>query len=83
MKATKSLRRRWQSVSSGQLGSTMPKATMPFEQSRKALLTRMSAKAGNQSTEKTIQFRNDDVPSFLQKLEHFEKESRKAKLVAR
>lgn len=61
----------------------MPKATMPFEQSRRALLTKMSSKTGNQNTEKTIQFRNDDVPSFLQKLERFEKESRKARLVAR
>jgi len=59
----------------------MSKATKTFEQSRKALLARISARSRQRVIKKVIPFRNDDVPRYLQKLDKFERQSRNAKLV--
>jgi len=53
------------------------KVKMSFEESRKAILTQMSSNAKGKTQEKTIRFRNDDVPTFLKNLDDFEKQSRK------
>lgn len=59
----------------------MSKANKTFEQSRKALLARMSARSRQPEIKKVIRFRNDDVPRYLRKLDEFERLSRKANLV--
>ena len=59
----------------------MGKITMSFEQGRKELLVKMSAKAGKRAIKKVIHFRNDDVPNYLRKLNAFEESSRQANLV--
>ena len=61
----------------------MSKSIQTFEQSRKALLARMSARAGKRAIKKVIPFRNDDVPKYLLKLDEFEQQSRRANLVVR
>lgn len=45
------------------------------------MLVKMSAKAGKRAIKKVIQFRNDDVPNYLRKLNEFEAASRQAHLV--
>jgi hypothetical protein len=59
----------------------MSKATKTFEQSRKALLARMSARSRQPVIKKVIPFRNDDVPRYLRELDKFERQSRRANLV--
>jgi hypothetical protein len=59
----------------------MRKATKTFEQSRKALLARMSARSGRTVIRKIIPFRNDDVSRYLRELDKFERQSRSANLV--
>lgn len=59
----------------------MSKVTMSFEQGRKELLVKMSAKAGQQVIKKVIPFRNNDVPNYLRQLAKFEQASRKASLL--
>jgi hypothetical protein len=59
----------------------MSKATKTFEQRRKALLARMSARSKKQPIKKVIPFRNDDVPNYLRELDKFEEKSRQANLV--
>lgn len=59
----------------------MSKTTKTFEQSRKALLARMSAHAHHAVIKKVIPFRNDDVPRFFRELDKFERQSRSANLV--
>ena len=60
----------------------MGKVTMSFEQRRRSLLVKMSAKAGKRRIiKKMIPFRNDDVPTYLRQLDKFEEESRQANLV--
>jgi len=59
----------------------MIKATMSFEKKRAALLQRMAPKAQGQA--KVVHFANDDVPKFLKRLDRFESESRKSRLVAK
>jgi hypothetical protein len=61
----------------------MPKATMSFEQSRKALLTRMTEKSTRQVVQHEIGFNNEDVPQFLETLEKFQKESKKHHFVVK
>lgn len=53
------------------------KVKMSFEESRKAILAQMTSNAKGQTQEKTIHFRNNDVPEFLRNLDDFEKQSRK------
>jgi hypothetical protein len=59
----------------------MSKATKTFEQSRRALLARMSAHSRQPAIKKVIPFRNDDVPRYLLELDKFERQSRNANLV--
>ncbi len=49
-----------------------------FEQSRKALLTSMSARSRKPLIRKVIPFLNDDVPKYLRELDKFEQQSRNA-----
>jgi len=49
----------------------MGKVTISFEQGRKELLVKMSAKAGHQAIKKVIPFRNNDVPNYLRQLAKF------------
>lgn len=50
-------------------------------QSNKLLLNAMTKAANGQVICKTIPFKNNDVPVFLKRLDKFEKQSRKCKLV--
>ena len=59
----------------------MGKITMSFEQGRKELLVKMSARSRKQPIKKVIPFRNDDVPNYLRELDKFEEKSRQANLV--
>jgi hypothetical protein len=59
----------------------MGKVTMSFEQGRKELLVKMSAKKGQKVIRKVIPFRNNDVPNYLRQLAKFEQASRKANLL--
>jgi len=52
------------------------KAGVSFEQSRKALLVGLMARARGRATEKVIRFSNDDIPNFLHRLDKFEAMSR-------
>ena len=62
----------------------MSKVTMSFEQRRKELWVKMSAKAPKKSViKKVIPFRNEDVPKYLRELDKFEAESRQANFVVR
>jgi hypothetical protein len=61
----------------------MGKITKTFEQSRKALLARMSARSRKPAVKKVIPFLNDDVPKYLRELDNFEQQSRNADLVVR
>lgn len=61
----------------------MLKATMSFEQCRKALIKDVSRKAGTTTVEKVIKFQDNDVPTFLKQISKFEEESRKCHLVAK
>jgi hypothetical protein len=58
----------------------MGKITMSFEEGRKELLVKMSARSSKQ-LKKVIRFRNNDVPNYLQELDKFEEKSRQANLV--
>lgn len=59
----------------------MQKITASFEQGRKELLVKMSARSRKQPIKKVISFRNDDVPNYLRELEKFEEQSRQSNLV--
>lgn len=59
----------------------MRKATKTFEESRMALLARMSARSRKPLIKKVIPFRNDDVPRYLRELDKFERQSRSANRV--
>ena len=61
----------------------MPKATMSFENSRKALAKQISSKAGAAAVEKMVPFRDDDVPKYLRGLAKFQEQSRKSRLVVK
>jgi hypothetical protein len=54
---------------------------MSFEQGRKELLVKMSARSRKQPIKKVIPFRNDDVPNYLRELDKFEEKSRQTNLV--
>ena len=59
------------------------KAGLSFEECRKKLLSDLQARAGDTVVEKKVQFRNDDVPTFLKRLTAFERKSREAVLTIR
>lgn len=59
----------------------MGKVTMSFEQGRKELLVKMSARSRQQPIKKVIPFRNDDVPNYLRELDKFEEKSRQTSLL--
>jgi hypothetical protein len=59
----------------------MGKVTRSFEEGRKELLVKMSARSRKQAISKVIPFRNNDVPNYLRKLDKFEEKSRQANLV--
>jgi hypothetical protein len=59
----------------------MGKVTMSFEEGRKELLVKMSARSRKQAIKKVIPFRNNDVPNYLRELDRFEEKSRQANLV--
>lgn len=61
----------------------MGKIQMSFEDKRRALRQEVSKATSAASVTKTIQFRNEDVPRFLERLREFERESRKSKLLLR
>jgi hypothetical protein len=68
-------------LNSGKSKARMGKVTMSFEQGRKELLVKMSAKAGQQAIKKVIPFRSNDVPNYLRQLSKFEQASRKVNLL--
>jgi len=61
----------------------MGETNKTFEESRKALLARMSARSRKPVIKKVIPFRNDDVPRYLRELDQFERQSRNANSVVR
>ncbi len=63
------------------MGKENKKARLSFEECRKNLLNDLQARAGNKVVEKRVRFQNDDVPTFLGRLNEFERESRKTVLI--
>lgn len=52
-----------------------------FKESQKRLRQVLRERFGDKIIEVTIPFRNDDLPKFLRRLEEFEEESAKSKLM--
>jgi hypothetical protein len=61
----------------------MAKVIKSIAAERKALLCDVSKRYGDELIDKTIPFRNDDIPKFLQELDKFEKRSRKTRIVVK
>jgi len=61
----------------------MKKATMSFEEKRKAILQAAEQNCGQQTVSKTITFSSDVIPTFLKDLRKFQEESRKVRIVAK
>ncbi len=59
------------------------KATMSVTESKKVILKEMVKQAKGKVEEKTFDFSNDDVSSFLKGLNEFEQESKKTIIVAK
>jgi hypothetical protein len=59
------------------------KAGLSFAESRKKLLNNLKAGTDDAIVEKKVNFRNDDVPTFLKRLKEFEKKSRSAVLTVK
>ena len=54
---------------------------MASDKQRKDLLANMCSKRRDKVLDKVIPFQNNDVPTFLSKLDRFEAESKKSRLV--
>lgn len=58
-------------------------AGMSFEDNQKRLLTQLQASSSSNAVEKKIPFHNEDVSSFLEKLQEFGRRSREISLIVR
>ena len=63
--------------------NAMERATMSFEDKRRALLLAASEGSQEKGVIKEVPFTNEDVPDFLEQLRRFQRESRKAHIVAK
>jgi hypothetical protein len=61
-------------------GSFVPKVAMSFEKTKKSLVRRMTKKSGKTVV---VEFKNDDVPTFLRNLDEFEKVSKKCRVMVK
>ena len=61
----------------------MAKKSVPEKSDRKELLRRMSAPSTGGVVEKVVHFTNNDVPSYLEGLRQFEKESRETQIIVK
>jgi hypothetical protein len=61
-------------------GSFVPKVAMSFEKTKKSLVRRMTKKSGKTIV---VEFKNDDVPTFLRNLDEFEKVSKKCRVMVK
>jgi|GEM_PF-1310177 len=57
------------------------KAGASFAENRKNMLVELQASAGCGVVEKSVNFDNDDVPTFLSRLKDFERKSREAVII--
>lgn len=62
-------------------GSFVPKVAMSFEKTKKNLIRRMTSKKGGKTV--IVEFKNDDVPTFLRNLDAFEKISKKCRVMVK
>ncbi len=61
----------------------MKRATMSFDEKRKAVLRAAAQESAGTAVTKPASFPNDDVPAFLRELRRFQKESREKRILAR
>ncbi len=59
------------------------RAGLSFTECRRQLLDNLKAGTGKAIVEKKVNFRNDDVPTFLKRLKEFEEKSRAAVLTVK
>jgi len=59
----------------------VPKIAMSFEKTKKNLLKRMTSKKSGKTV--IVEFKNDDVPTFLRNLDEFEKVSKKCRIMVK
>ena len=57
------------------------KEKLSFKECRKNLLNDLQARAGNKVVEKKVRFQNDDVPTFLGRLNKFEQKNQERQLL--
>lgn len=61
----------------------MKRATMSFEDKRKAIARAAAQESKGTAVTRQVSFTNDDVPTFLRELRRFEEESRAKRILAR
>ena len=61
----------------------MKRATMSFDQKRKAISRAAAEESKEVPVTKQVPFLNDDVPAFLQELRRFQEDSRAKRIWAR
>jgi len=62
-------------------GSFVPKVAMSFENTKKKLIRRMISKKSGKTV--IVEFKNDDVPTFLRNLDEFERISKKCRVMVK
>jgi len=62
-------------------GSFVPKVAMSFEKTKKNLIKRMTSKKSGKTV--VVEFKNNDVPTFLRNLDEFEKTSKKCRVMVK
>ena len=61
----------------------MKRATMSFDDKRKAVARAAVQESKGTAVTRQVSFSNDDVPTFLQEMRRFEKDSRARRILAR
>jgi hypothetical protein len=61
----------------------MKRATMSFDQKRKAVSRAAAEESKGGAVTKRVSFPNNDVPGFLQELRRFQEDSRAKRILAR
>lgn len=61
----------------------MKRATMSFDQKRKAVSRAAAEESQGAGVTKQVPFPSDDVPSFVRELRRFQEESRAKRILAR
>ena len=61
----------------------MKRATMSFDEKRKAVSRVAAQESKGTSVTKRVSFSNNDVPDFLRKMKRYQKDSRAKRILAR